>query len=97
MIERGVKTVAKGDVIGMMPCVACEHRCRVREDVNGSPYWVCGECGCRVQVGRDPEAQQKVRAKMGPRSTAPPAPAPPKPSADPAPKKEAPRGRTFFG
>jgi len=56
--------MAKGDVIGRLPCVACGHECKVKEDVNGSPYWVCGECGCRVQVGRDPDAIASVKGRM---------------------------------
>jgi DNA-directed RNA polymerase subunit RPC12/RpoP len=70
--------MAKGDVIGRLPCVACGHECKVKEDVNSSPYWVCGECGCRVQVGRDPDAIAAVKRKM---KTSPPALAP-----NPAPK-----------
>ena len=76
--------MAKGDVIGRLPCVACGHECKVKEDVNGSPYWVCGECGCRVQVGRDPDAVAAVKGRMKKAAPAPvPAPGPgpgPKPA-----------------
>jgi len=63
--------MAKGDVIGRLPCVACGHECKVKEDVNLSPYWVCGECGCRVQVGRDPDAIASVLARMKKAAPAP--------------------------
>lgn len=56
--------MAKGDVIGKLPCAVCGHECKVKEDTNGSPYWCCGDCGARVQVGRDPDAKAAVLARI---------------------------------
>ena len=71
--------MAKGDVIGKLPCAVCGHECKVKEDTNGSPYWCCGDCGARVQVGRDPDAKAQVLKMVGKGTPAPE----PKPAAKP--------------
>lgn len=90
--------------IGHIPCLCCGEKIPVRVNERGALDVSCADCGFSAWAKAGTEAAEKIKAKMKPAGTTPPAPAPapaqkkPAPAPEPAPTpKPAPaRGSSVF-